>query len=273
MFFSTICEKPPTLYALLNSIVNFDAEDKTKITNLASAGRNKVFNFSYPLSEKVSKEEFETLILNKFIMRRIGFETFTAFQIALNVKLNEIMPVYNKMFDMLSDWDIFNDGEVVTRNQENNNTGSEESNSGVETTNTTNIENNTTTNNSNTITGTDTINNTSDRRLSETPQNEISEVKNGKYITNYNYDTNNTTNTTNSTNTAEITTNSTENGTNTQNTTQNNTINKNNNEKIEEIIKRTPADKMSLYKEFINNKNSIYTMIFKELDCLFYGLA
>ena len=60
------CEKPPTLYAILNSIVNYDKEDKTKIKDLAKEGREKIFDFDYPLSDKLDKEEFECLILNKF---------------------------------------------------------------------------------------------------------------------------------------------------------------------------------------------------------------
>ncbi|MBQ1550980.1 MAG: hypothetical protein IIZ67_02660, partial [Bacilli bacterium] len=40
-----------------------------------------------------------------------------------------------------------------------------------------------------------------------------------------------------------------------------------------ETITRTPADKIRIYKEFIENKESIMTMIFKDLDSLFYGLC
>ena len=87
--------KPPTLYAIMNSIANYDAEEKTKIRNLAKATHEKIFDFDYPLSNKVDKEEFECQILNHFIMRRIGQETFTAFQLFLENKLNEILPYYN----------------------------------------------------------------------------------------------------------------------------------------------------------------------------------
>ena len=106
---------PPTLYRLLNSIVNYDEEEQTKIKDLAAAGREEIFDFEYPLSSHVEKEDFEVLILNHFLMRRIGYDTLNAFKIALNVKLNEIMPIYNKMFDMLEGWDIFNDGEIMNR--------------------------------------------------------------------------------------------------------------------------------------------------------------
>ena len=204
---------PPTLYRLLNSIVNFDEEEQTKIKDLASAGREEIFDFDYPLTENVDKEDFEIMILNHFLMRRIGYDTLNAFKIALNVKLNEIMPMYNKMFDMLDGWDIFNDGERVTEagnNSLNNITSSS---------------------------------NISDRRYSDTPQQQLSNVQDGKYITDYNYDTD-----TGSVSASTMGTDS-------------------------RIITRTPSDKMKLYKEFIENKKSIMTMIFEDLDVLFYGLV
>lgn len=212
---------PPTLYRILNSLVNYDEEEQTKIKNLAAAGREDIFDFEYPLSTNVDKEDFEVMILNHFLMRRIGYDTMTAFKIALNVKLNEIMPIYNKMFDMLEGWDIFNDGESVTRTV--------------------------TDAGSNSLNNTTTSQNTSDRRYSDTPQNQLSNVRDGKYITDYNYDTDN----------GSVTSAST--GTDSRNTT--------------ETITRTPSDKMKLYKEFIENKKSIMTMIFEDLEPLFYGLV
>ena len=208
---------PPTLYRLLNSLVNYDEEEQTKIKDLTAAGREEIFDFEYPLSTHVEKEDFEVLILNHFLMRRIGYDTLNAFKIALNVKLNEIMPIYNKMFDMLDGWDIFNDGEEVSRTVSD--AGS---------------------NSLNNITSTSNI---SDRRYSDTPQQQLTNVQDGKYITDYNYDTD-----TGSVSASTMGTDS-------------------------RIITRTPSDKMKLYKEFIENKKSIYTMIFEDLDSLFYGLV
>ena len=204
---------PPTLYRLLNSIVNYDEEEQTKIKNLAKEGREEIFDFEYPLSTHVQREDFEVMILNHFLMRRIGYDTMTAFKIALNVKLNEIMPMYNKMFDMLDGWDLFNDGERVVEvgsNTMNNETSSQ---------------------------------NISDRRYSDTPQQQLQNVQDGKYITDYNYDTDN----------GSVSSESTGSDTRT--------------------ITRTPSDKMKLYKEFIENKKSIMTMIFEDLEPLFYGLV
>ena len=204
---------PPTLYSILESIVNYGKDDKAKIKDLALNGREKIFDFTYPLTAKVDKQEFECMIINHFIMRRIGYETMTAFKIALNVKLNEIMPIYNKMFDSLLGWDLFNDGEIVEEVGDN---------SLKNNTNSTNI---------------------SDRRYSDTPQDNLLNVQDGKYITDYNYDQD------------------------TGNTTAESVGNDH------RTIKRTPSDKMKIYKEFIENRKSIYTMIFEDLDSLFYGLV
>ena len=65
------CDKPPTLYSIMNSIVNFGKEDKEKIKDLAKYSREIIFDFDYPLSEKIDKEEFECMILNHYMMRRI----------------------------------------------------------------------------------------------------------------------------------------------------------------------------------------------------------
>ena len=238
------CDKPPTLYSVLNSIVNGekeDEEDYTKIKDLAKEGRNTIFNFDYPLSTYVDKETFESTILNHFLQRRIGFETVTAFRIQLNVKLNEIMPLYNKMFDALDNWEIFNDGEVTTR-------------TGTDTTTSQNTNN---TSNSLTNESTTSTTDTSDRRNSELPQNRLEDLRNGSYVTNYNYDTN--TNNGQDSSTSQGTSQATNQGTDNKN--------------YQETITRSPADKIAILKEMQENIKSIYTMIFKDLDCLFYQLV
>lgn len=220
--------RPPTLYAILNSIVNHRKENYTPIPELAKKGREKIFDFSYPLSSKINKEDFEVMILNKYMMRRIGTQTVTAFKLNLNVKLNEIMPKYNKLFDCLDGWDLFNDGEETIRIL-NNTTEAE----------------NETENKSNTSS-----NNISDRRYSDTPQGYLENVQDASYLTDYNYDTNNTS--------SEDKSNSVGKSTSDSETTEN--------------VKRSQADRIRIYTEFIENCQSIYTLIFKDLDSLFYQL-
>lgn len=228
------CDKPPTIYSILESIVNYGKDDKTKIKDLAKVGRTKIFDFDYPLSDKISKEEFECMILNHYITRRIGFDTPTLFKIQLNVKLNEIMPMYNKMFDSIDGWDIFKDGEKTTRYG------------------TDNREINSTSNTENTLHNQSNSENISDRRYSDTPQNELQNIRDGKYVTEYNYDTNNAEDTSDSNGTSQ----------NTLNTNDDNTYN--------EIIEKTNANKIEILKQMQQEIKSIYSLIFNDLDDLFY---
>ena len=216
--------EPPTVYSLLESYVNYGKDVPVKIKDLAKAGRSLFFDFDYPLTPLVNKEDFECMIINHFIMRRIGFETFTAFSIAFQVKINEIMPNYNKLFEALDGWDLF-DGESTTRDLSRN------------------IEGNNTTNNS------INSNSTSDRRFSNSPQNKMTQVQSGEYVSEYNYDQDN------------------------NNTNTNSTSNTNDDTTEHEVVHRTLANKLEVYTEFLKNRENIYTMIFEDLDKLFYQLA
>lgn len=260
-----IVNKPPTLYSIMESIVNYGKDDKTKIKDLADASRETIFNFNYPLSTHILKKDFEIMILNHFIDRRIGFETMTLFRIKLNVKLNEIMPVYNKMFDMLENWDIFSDGEELTRiasDSRNINTSNTQE---IDSTNTNSSQSSTTTQN----TSQTSSSSTKDNRKSDTPQALLSEVRDGQYVSDYEYNTN--TGTGSDSNTGTATGSSSATNTEDRNiTSEGETTNIGN---LQETIKKSPADKLKLYEEFIEKRQHIYSMIFKELECLFYQLA
>lgn len=234
--------RPPTIYAFLNSIVNYDSEVKTKISDLAKIGRTEIFDFEYPLTNNMTKEFFETQILNHYMMRRIGFETMTAFKLQLNCKLNEIMPVYNRMFDALEDWNIF-DSEVTERIGED-------------------IGNSESTSNSNTkmVTASSTSSSgTEDRRRSDTPQSELENVRDGSYVTNYEYNQNSN----NSNDSSDST------GTNESSGT--NKDHKN----YSETIRRSPtaSEKIAIYNQMQTNIFSIFRLIYNELDSLFYGIV
>lgn len=268
------CDKPPTMYAILNSIVNGekDEDDYTKIKDLAKYGRTKIFNFDYPLSNNVNKEEFETIILKHYLTRRINFDTVTLFRISLDAKLNEIMPRYNKMFDSFIDWNLFNDGEITNRTGNDNRTQNSTNNSN-QTSNNSSTQNNT--NETNNILQNDSHTNTntiSDRRNSELPQNQLQELRDGNYVTDYNYDTGtnegNDTSTSSGNSTSTNKTTSAE--TNTTNSNQTNNMTDNNT--YNETITKTQNNKLEIYKEMQENIKSIYSLIFNDLDCLFYGL-
>lgn len=212
------CDKPPTVYSVLNAIVNGDKEDDdyTKIKDLAKEGRYKIFDFDYPLSSKVDKEYFETMILNHYMTRRIGFDTVTNFKLHLQVKINAIMPKYNLLFDNVDD--VFKT-RVITKEGTNQT--------------------------SNTSTNNNTSNSTTDNRFSDEPQSKIDEIQNGSYVSNYSY--------------IQANANSTGNAQNSGNGAYN------------EIV--TEEDKDDNYFKVQNEMISIFDMIFKDLDCLFFSVV
>ena len=223
------CDKPPTIYAILETIVDGDKDyndDPTKIKDLARLGRGKIFDFDYPLSNTITKEYFETMILNHYITRRIGFDTVTNFKLHLMVKLNAIMPKYNLLLDNQAN---IMDTRTITK-------------SGTD-----NVLSNTTTSSTNS----NTTSSTADNRFSDTGQGqlEISDVQNGDYLTDYTYNQSN----------GNSSGNANSNGSGTNDRTYNETI-------IE-------SDNDNTYFKIQNEMNSIFEMIFKDLDCLFYSIV
>lgn len=212
-------DMPPTLYSIMNSIVNYGAEVQTKITDLPKQARTQIFNFDYPISNDI-RAEFEEVFLTHYMMRRIGFETVTAFQINLKSKLYEVMPKYNKMLEGFKKLDF--DGEVELHERVETSDSESETQSIGE------------------------VSTTNDNRYSDTPENRLADVRSGDYISDYTYNT----------------------GTNDSNnkTTGNNKFN------TEENIKITKSDSIDEYQKFLKAANNIYSMIFQELDVLFFGV-
>ena len=220
--------RPPLLYDLMNSMTNFGAEEQTKIKDLARASSSQIFDFDYPLSNKVDKEDFETMILNHFIDRRIAFETYTLFHIKLETKMNEIMPYYKKIFDSFDDWNLFTDGGNVTKNSTDNRSTSRSTSS----------------QSSSTTSG------TSDRRKSDMPQNNLTEIQNGQYLTDYEYDSVSGSDSSSSS--------GSESGTDAN--------------AYHETTVTDVSNKIEVYERFLENRNKTMTMIFDDLESLFYGL-
>lgn len=223
-------DDPPTLYSIMESMVNYerDEDDQVKIKDLAEYCHQRIFNFTYPLSTTISKDDFEIMFLKHYMFRRINYDTFTSFQIHLDVKLNTIMPKYNKMLEGFDK--IVFDGVIETHtrqtldSRESSSTGNSNSNSSAS--------------------------GDTDNRYSDTPQNSISDVKNGSYITDYTY------NQTNSNSSA-----STSSGTHS-----------NDSGRVDEEIRIVRGDPVEEYSKYLEVMNSIYEMIFKECDSLFYGI-
>ena len=227
---------PPQLYNLLKAIA-FENNIETNLYNLPENTHQFVFDFEYPLFEKVDKDKFETNILEYFIQRRIGFETYTVFKMQLRNKLNVIMPYYNKLFSFLDGWDLFNDGETIVHTA--NTIDTRVRNSNTENTLNTSMQDKS----------------EQDLRNSKYPQNQIEDLKDGSYVSDANSNQFSNNGTSNSTG-------------NTQYDESNNNTNN-----LAEETKRSPADKLAIYNSFIESKNNIMQKIYDELDILFYQLV
>lgn len=231
-----ICQQrnnlPPTLYSIMQSLVNYDTDEPSKIKDMWQKARIYIFNFDYVLTNNVSRETFEHNILNHYLMRRINYDTVTLFQIMLENKLSEILPKYNMLWDSLNGWDIFKSG-TTTREYTDNTTSSNTGNNIGKNTGTTN-----------------TVNNTG---YSDTPQSNIADINSSEYLTEY---THNLVDNTITNNTSTTTSNSGK-----------------NNKKINEVVTRTADNELDLLIKFQTEYNNIWTMLYADLDCLFYGLV
>lgn len=229
----TINEEPPTLYSIMNSMANFENEDQIKIKDLALATRERIFNFEYPISVNLGKEKFEELFLKHYMFRRINYDTFTSFRLHLEVKLNEIMPKYNKMIDgfMLLNFDGEVTKHIRSQNDERNIKNTGES-SGITNTESSGVV---------------------DSRSSDTPQNLLEDVKDGSYVTEFNYS-------------------NTDDNSNVTSSTESSSDTKDVGKLLEEIT-ISKGDSIDEYKKYLEIVENIYSMIFKECDCLFYGIV
>lgn len=223
---------PPTLYGIMQSLVNYDTDEPSKIKDMWQKAREYIFNFDYVLTNNVSRETFEHNILNHYLMRRINYDTVTLFQIMLENKLSEILPKYNMLWDSLKGWDIFKSG-TTTREYTDNTTSSNTGNNTGENIGTTN-----------------TVNNTG---YSDTPQSNIVDINSSEYLTEY---THNVVDNTITNNTSTTTSNSGQ-----------------SNKTINEVVTRTADNELDLLIKFQTEYNNIWTMLYNDLDCLFYGLV
>lgn len=228
----TLNDEPPTLYSLMESYVNYNSEVKTKIIDLPQAFREYLFDFDYPLDNSL-KPSFEENFLTHYMMRRIGFETYMSFKIHLKDKLNTIMPKYNKLLLEFNNIDFKGVKEIHSRSYRKNMNEIDDK--------------------SNNETTTGTSDNINDNRFSSLPQNEINDVKDGSYMTDYTYNTS-----------------SGRLGGSLIGTTSGRKQNDENYIETIEIDKGDPTDEYMKLQDKINN---VYELIYKDLNCLFFQVV
>lgn len=146
-----------------NSAGLHESEGADNIDSILDKCWNKVFNFNFPIFDENYRQVLCRKILKHYYTREIAHETVGRWKLALNAKLNEIMPYYNQLYKSeLLEFNPFYDVDLTRRregsgtsNRTSNNT---ETNSGTSK----NVSSGSSTNN------TDTLN-----RFSDTPQNSM----------------------------------------------------------------------------------------------------
>lgn len=168
-----ICEH----YAGLTESVGYN-----DIRNVIRLSRDKVFDFPYPIFDEDYRSVLETKILIHYYTREIALETAGLWKHFLDMRMNEIMPYYNKLYesellefnpfftvDLTKDYTKQNDGTIKD-------TGTEKDSQ--------NSSKNSTMNDTITHSGTDTHANTRWDVYSDTPQGALTNVDNNTYLTN-----------------------------------------------------------------------------------------
>ena len=76
-----------------------ESQGYNKISEIIEAAKPKVFDFSFEMFDENYRGILETKILKHYYLREIGFETVGIWKHFLDMKLNEIMPYYNKLYE------------------------------------------------------------------------------------------------------------------------------------------------------------------------------
>lgn len=101
-----------------------ESDDYAGIDEVIRKSRSKIFDFDYPLFDPDYRGTLETKILMHYYTREIGFETVALWKHFLKMRMNEIMPYYNKLYEaeLLMPDNPFNDTDY-TREGERHDTG------------------------------------------------------------------------------------------------------------------------------------------------------
>lgn len=146
-----------------NSAGLSESEGADNVDSILDKCWNKVFNFDFPIFDENYRQVLCRKILKHYYTREIAHETVGRWKLALNAKLNEIMPYYNQLYKSeLLEFNPFYDVDL-TRSREGSGTSNRTSN-------------NTETNNGtskNVSSGSGTSNTDTLNRFSDTPQNSM----------------------------------------------------------------------------------------------------
>jgi hypothetical protein len=288
-----------------------ESQGYEKISDIIANSREKVFDFDYPIFDESYRSVLENKILRHFYLREICAETVGVWKHFLDMRMNEIMPYYNKLyeselidFNPLYDVDLtrdynkddkgtgtITDNEDKVLDRQTRYTGTVADTGTV--TDTGDITRTGTDTNAKTGSDNDVKKNTRWDIYSDTPQGALTNVENETYLTNARKitdDGSGSTTTYNSTNTETLNLKDTNNLTKTNNLTRTNNLTDTTNatenndnirtrnlrdieDYIEHVKGKTGGVSFSkLLQEFRETFLNIDVMIINDLNDLFFGL-
>lgn len=253
------------------------------VNDIINQGRQTIFNFDYPIFDENYRGVLETKIIKHFYTREIAYETVGRWNLALDEKMNLIMPYYNTLYKVGFDKiNPLNDVDLTTTHKRDT-TGVSDSDSETSSNTASNANDNnkstTTTTSNSSSTGSTSVDASSTNRdaYSNTPQGSLSNVENNEYLTDYRKITNDNNSTTTTNNNDESTSNINNEGESTSNSSVNSkgsTTQKIKNSSLENYLEtvtgKTGARTYGeMYKSFIESLVNIDAMIIDELESLF----
>lgn len=166
-----------------------ESEGGNDVQKILEKSAPLIFDFDFPFFDENYRKCLEIKILRHFYTREIGFETVGLWKLKLCTKLNEIMPLYNKLYE--SELLQFNPLYTVSMNTMRNTTNASKLAQTENTGNTNVVDKSSTatsTSNDKTVssasgTATDSGSQGVKDRMSDTPQGSIENVENNMYLT------------------------------------------------------------------------------------------
>lgn len=210
-----------------------ESAGQTKVDEILEAVAPKIFDFHFPIFDENYRLALEIKILRHFYTREIGSETLGLWKLRLEDKMNEIMPYLNKFYAMyVSDANPMYEMDYTKQHygaSDSTNDYTNSANSNSEST-------------------------SNDQRLySDTPQGQLSDVQNGKYLTNATFDSGKNVGSANS------------NG-------SGNTVIKDTDTYFDTVQGRSGKFLGDAWKSFYEGFLNVDKMLFKELEVLFMQL-
>lgn len=162
-----------------------EPQERDKVEDIIEAARTHVFDFSFPIFDESYRPVLEKKILRHYYTREISYETVALWKLHLQARLDEIMPKYNKLYELeLVNYNPIWDVDLTEDKLRTIDTDTSDS-----------------LNRTDTGTGARSLssigNNSNTNLYSDTPQGAITNLVDGKYLTNATID--NGTNTRNDT--------------------------------------------------------------------------